>query len=85
VRLGATRLADTAWPVADEALTVDDLVTLPIQVNGKRRAQIDVAADADKASVEAMALADPEVIKFLDGARPKKIIVVPGRIVNVVV
>ena len=84
--LGHTEiLADTAWPVADDALTVDDLVTLPIQVNGKRRAQIDVATDADKASVEAMALADPEVIKFLDGATPKKIIVVPGRIVNVVV
>ena len=84
--LGHTEiLADTAWPVADDALTVDDLVTLPIQVNGKRRAQIDVAADADKASVEALALADPEVIKFLDGATPKKIIVVPGRIVNVVI
>ena len=78
-------LAETAWPVADDSLTVDDLVTLPIQVNGKRRAEIQVATDADKATVEAIALAEPEVIKFLDGATPKKIIVVPGRIVNVVV
>ncbi len=78
-------LAETAWPVADDALTVDDLVTLPIQVNGKRRAEIQVTMDADKATVEAIALAEPEVIKFLDGATPKKIIVVPGRIVNVVI
>jgi len=84
--LGQTQiLAETDWPVADEALTVDDEVTLPIQINGKRRAEIRVAADADKASVEAIALAEPEVVKFLDGATPKKIIVVPGRIVNVVV
>ena len=84
--LGQTAiLAETDWPVADDALTVDDLVTLPIQINGKRRAEIQVAADADKASVEAIALAEPEVVKFLDGATPKKIIVVPGRIVNVVV
>ncbi len=78
-------LADTAWPEAEDALTVDDLVTLPIQINGKRRAEIQVAADASKDDVEAIALAEPEVVKFLDGATPKKIIVVPGRIVNVVV
>ncbi len=80
-----TILAEVSWPVVEHALTIDDLVTMPIQVNGKRRAEIRVAADADKASVESITLAEPEIIKCLDGATPKKIIVVPGRIINVVV
>ncbi len=73
------------WPVADEAMLVDDTVTLPIQVNGKRRAEISVPADMPKEEVEKLALADEAVVRALDGASPKKIIVVPGRIVNVVV
>ncbi|TFL20001.1 leucine--tRNA ligase [Jannaschia formosa] len=73
------------WPVADPALLVDDTVTLPIQINGKRRSEIAVAKDAPKTEIEALALADPAVVKALDGAAPKKLIVVPGRIVNVVV
>ena len=73
------------WPRADPALLVDDSVTLPIQVNGKRRSEITVAKDAPKAEVEALALADPAVAKALAGGAPKKLIVVPGRIVNVVV
>ena len=81
---GAGFVMEAPWPEADPALLVDDTVTLPIQVNGKRRAEIAVAKDADKADVEAMALADPAVIKALDGKAPKKVIVVPGRIVNVV-
>ncbi|MCL4122407.1 UNVERIFIED_CONTAM: hypothetical protein GTU68_036678, partial [Idotea baltica] len=80
-----TILAETAWPTADDALTVDDLITLPVQINGKRRAEIQVAADADKQSVEQTAMAHEDVIKFLDGATPKKVIVVPGRIINVVI
>ncbi len=73
------------WPVADAAMLVDDTITLPIQINGKRRAEISVPQDMDKAEVEKLALAHHAVIKALDGAQPKKVIVVPGRIVNVVV
>ncbi len=77
--------AEAAWPQADEAMLVDDTVTLPIQVNGKRRAEISVPRDMDKAEVEKQALAADAVVKALDGAQPKKVIVVPGRIVNVVI
>ncbi|MFK7763540.1 MAG: leucine--tRNA ligase [Roseobacter sp.] len=84
--LGGEGLITTApWPQADEALLVSDTITLPIQVNGKRRTEITVPADLDKAGVEEVALSDPAVLRTLDGATPKKIIVVPGRIVNVVV
>ena len=84
--IGETGFAATAkWPEADPQYLVEDTVTLPIQINGKRRAEISVAKDATREEVEAMALADDTVIRFLAGAAPKKIIVVPGRIVNVVV
>ncbi|WP_171177419.1 leucine--tRNA ligase [Ruegeria sp. HKCCD8929] len=84
--LGGEGLIVTApWPVADEEMLVDDTVTLPIQINGKRRAEISVAKDMDKAEVEKVALSTEAVQKALDGAAPKKVIVVPGRIVNVVV
>ncbi|WP_299202875.1 leucine--tRNA ligase [uncultured Tateyamaria sp.] len=73
------------WPTANEAMLVSDTVTLPIQVNGKRRGEITVPADMDKAEVEKQALATEAVQKALDGGTPKKVIVVPGRIVNVVV
>ncbi|MBM2575047.1 leucine--tRNA ligase [Jannaschia sp. Os4] len=81
---GAGYVMQAPWPEADPALLVDDTVTLPIQINGKRRAEIAVAKDAPKDEVEAMALADPAVVRALDGKAPKKVIVVPGRIVNVV-
>ena len=82
---GGTGLITTApWPVADEAMLVEDSVTLPIQINGKRRGEITVAADLDKAEVEKIALAHEAVQKALNGGAPKKVIVVPGRIVNVV-
>ncbi|MCK0140260.1 leucine--tRNA ligase [Aliiroseovarius sp. F47248L] len=84
--LGGEGLAAQApWPKADEAMLVDDTVTLPIQINGKRRAEISVPKDMDKAEVEKLALAEDAVIRALDGKLPKKVIVVPGRIVNVVV
>ncbi|QGX97613.1 leucine--tRNA ligase [Roseovarius faecimaris] len=73
------------WPVADEAMLKDDAITLPIQINGKRRAEISVPADMAKEEVEKLALSHNAVLKALDGAQPKKVIVVPGRIVNVVV
>ena len=85
-KLGQTEmLVDTPWPEADPVLLVSDKIVLPIQVNGKRRAEIEVDKSADKDSVEAIALADPSVIKYLEGKTPKKVIVVPQRIVNVVV
>ena len=81
---GQGLIANAAWPVADEAMMVDDTVTLPIQINGKRRAEIQVPADMPKEEVEKIALSHEAVIRTLDGATPKKVIVVPGRIVNVV-
>ncbi|WP_054301385.1 leucine--tRNA ligase [Gemmobacter sp. LW-1] len=77
--------AQAAWPKADPALLVDDTVTLPIQINGKRRAEISVPKDMAAAEVEKIALANEDVVKFLAGQPVKKIIVVPGRIINVVV
>jgi leucyl-tRNA synthetase len=73
------------WPKADPTLLIDDTVTLPIQINGKRRAEISVPKDMPAAEVEKIALADEAVVKFLAGQPVKKIIVVPGRIINVVV
>jgi leucyl-tRNA synthetase len=72
------------FPEADAALLVDDTVEMPVQVNGKVRSRIIVAADADQATMEAAALADPKVQAALDGRTPKKVIVVPGRLVNLV-
>jgi leucyl-tRNA synthetase len=73
------------FPVADPELLVDDTIEYPIQVNGKVRSHIQVAADADATTVEATALADAKVQQVIDGATPKKVIVVPGRMVNIVV
>ena len=75
---------EAPWPVADESLLVSDTVTLPVQVNGKRRAEITVPADMERAEIEALALAEAGVVRSLAGAVPRKVIVVPGRIVNVV-
>ena len=78
-------LLDTAWPAVVEAALVQDEIELVLQVNGKTRGAIKVPAGADKATIEATAAASPEVEKFSEGRTPKKIIVVPGRLVNVVV
>ena len=82
---GEGLLVDAPWPKADPAALVEDSVTLPIQINGKRRAEISVPRDMAKEEIEAMVLADPTVLRFSEGKAPKKLIVVPGRIVNVVV
>lgn len=83
--LGGTGLiAEAAWPVVDPALLVDDTVTLPIQINGKRRGEITVPKDAAPADVEKAVLELDLVAQALDGRAPKRIIVVPQRIVNVV-
>ncbi len=73
------------FPVADDRYLVDDTVEVPVQVNGKVRGRITVAVDADHATIEAAALADERVTAAMDGAAPKKVIIVPGRMVNVVV
>ncbi len=84
--LGGTGLIAVApWPVADPAMLTEDTITLPIQINGKRRSEIAVPVDMPKDAIEKLALADEAVIKALNGAAPKKLIVVPGRIVNVVI
>ncbi|MFN3578033.1 MAG: leucine--tRNA ligase, partial [Tabrizicola sp.] len=82
---GAGLCALAPWPKADPALLVDDTVTLPIQINGKRRAEISVPKDMAPAEVEKLALRNEDVVRFLAGQPVKKIIVVPGRIINVVV
>ncbi|MEM9899740.1 MAG: leucine--tRNA ligase [Pseudomonadota bacterium] len=85
-RLGGEGLVtNAAWPVADPSYLVEDSVTLPIQVNGKRRGEMTVAKDASKDAIEALVMDDPAVQRVLEGRAPKKLIVVPGRIVNVVV
>ncbi|WP_406267963.1 leucine--tRNA ligase [Nocardia sp. NBC_00881] len=84
-RMGHTAsLAHGPFPVADPALLVDESVEYPIQVNGKVRSRIQVAADADNATIEAAALADEKIAALLNGAAPRKLIVVPGRLVNIV-
>jgi len=82
---GAGLVAQATWPKADPALLQSDNVTLPIQINGKRRAEISVPKDMPAAEVEKRVLADDAVVKFLAGQPIKKLIVVPGRIVNVVI
>ena len=80
-----TQLLDQPWPRPDEsALTVDE-IELVVQVNGKLRGNIRVAKDADKAAIEAAALNNADVQKHVAGQTPKKVIVVPGRLVNIVV
>ena len=82
---GAGLIIHATWPAAEEAMLKSDTVTLPIQINGKRRGELTVEVDLEKSEVEKMALAHEAVQKALDGGTPKKVIVVPGRIVNVVV
>ncbi len=80
-----TMLVDTRWPEVDAALLVDSTVLIPVQVNGKKRAEITVAKDAPNDLVEREALSQDAVARMLDGKPPKKVVIVPNRIVNVVV
>jgi len=79
-----TLVVDTAWPKADPALLRSDTVTIAVQVNGKRRGEIELAADADEKTAKTAALALDGVARALDGKTPRRVIVVPGRIVNIV-
>jgi leucyl-tRNA synthetase len=78
-------LLDAPWPQADEAALQRDEIELVLQINGKLRGAITVSASADKAAIEAAALASEAFVKQAAGAAPKKVVVVPGRLVNVVV
>ena len=78
-------LEDVPFPQADPAALVRDAVTLAVQVNGKLRGTLEVAVDASREAIEAAALALPLVVTQLAGQTPKKLIVVPGKIVNIVV
>ncbi|MBX9795502.1 leucine--tRNA ligase [Sphingomonas sp.] len=77
-------IADAPWPEIDPALLVDSEVTIAIQVNGKLRDTLTVARGTDKAALEAAALASDKVVRLLDGKPPRKVIVVPDRLVNLV-
>jgi leucyl-tRNA synthetase len=79
-----TLVSAEAWPQVEPDLLVENTITLPVQINGKKRADVTVARDAENADIEAAVLALDAVIRALDGKRPKKVIVVPQRIVNVV-
>jgi len=81
---GKGLLADQPWPVADPQLTRDEQVTIAIQVNGKLRGTLEIPRDLDKAAVENAALELPQVTRWLEGRPPRKVIVVPNRIVNIV-
>jgi len=84
-RLGhAKTLAWEPWPNADPAWLKDDAVELPVQVNGKLRGVIVLAVGASVAEAEKAALAEPKVVAFLDGKTPKKVIVIPGKMVSIV-
>jgi leucyl-tRNA synthetase len=78
-------LHDAPWPAVDESALVQDEIELVLQVNGKLRGALRVPASADRAAVEAAALASAEFAKFSEGKAAKKVVVVPGRLVNVVV
>jgi len=78
-------LLDAKWPQVDEEALVQDEIELMLQVNGKLRGSIRVAATAGKHTIEAEAVRSPDFIKFSEGKRPKKVIVVPGRLVNIVI
>jgi len=82
---GQGLVAEAAWPVADRSLIIENEFTYPVQINGKKRADLTIARDADQKTVEMAVLALDAVQKALDNQVPKKIIVVPQRIVNVVI
>jgi leucyl-tRNA synthetase len=79
-----TLVAQAPWPEVERALLIEETLTLPVQINGKKRADVTVPRQAANAEIEAAVLALDAVQKALEGKRPKKVIIVPQRIVNVV-
>ena len=84
-QIGYEPICNSKWPTYDEAKTVDNERTIGVQVNGKLRASITISVDEDEESVKAKAMAEPNVIKFMEGKEVVKVIVVKGKIVNIVV
>jgi leucyl-tRNA synthetase len=85
-RLGEVELiAHATWPVHDEALCIDELIPIVVQVNGKKRAELQVPKDADAATLEQLALESENAQRFFEGKTPQRVVVVPGRLVNIVV
>jgi leucyl-tRNA synthetase len=80
-----TLVDDLPWPVHDPAALRRDSVTLAVQVNGKLRGQIAVAVDAPREHIEQQAMAEESVGRYLEGVTVRKVIVIPGKIVNIVV
>ena len=84
-RIGkAGLIADASWPAVDPALLVDDQVTIAVQVNGKLRDTLTAAKGASRESLQELALASDKIVKLLEGKEPRKVIVVPDRLVNIV-
>jgi leucyl-tRNA synthetase len=77
-------LVGSPWPTVDAAALVQNEIELMLQINGKLRGKLRVAADAGKEAIEAAALANPDAQKHMEGRPAKKIVVVPGRLVNIV-
>lgn len=82
---GQGLIVNAPWPVADTHMLVQDTVTLPIQINGKRRSEICIESDMPKSEIEKLVLALDIVVVALNGGVPKKVIIVPGRIINIVI
>jgi leucyl-tRNA synthetase len=81
----AETLAYEPWPTFDPALVKEDSIEVPVQINGKVRLRLTVPADVDEATLKSLALADPKVRELLGGKEPRKVIVVPKKLVNIVV
>ena len=77
--------SDQHWPRVDEKLLVDDSIEIPVQIQGKIKARIQVPTGADQKTTEAIALSHPDVLKAIDGRPVKKAIIVPGKLVNLVI
>ena len=85
-RLGeADFIARATWPTYDPALTVGETIEIPVQINGRLRSVITVETDADNPTLEQTALADAVIQRHIDGKAVKRVIIVPGRMVNVIV
>ena len=78
-------IIDKSWPKIEESLLIDDKLKIAVQVNGKLRSEIEIDKETEDDSVKSMALNDEKIVKHLDGAEVKKIIYVPGKILNIVI
>ena len=81
---GEGDVLNAPWPTVDESALVRDSIEIVVQVNGKVRAKMDIPADADREAVEASAMAQDNVQRFLEDVTVRKVIVVPGKLVNIV-